>query len=136
MNRVLFYIIELMTNDELIVKAFKTIKEQTLEEKAETESNTKISQDLKEELLEDYEESLDCLDVLIPQITSVESLYQLEEDEFCVAVEFLENYAEVFIIDGRDEKLLKETEAEYDQFQDILFELYDEFDDEDDEDLD
>lgn len=125
-----------MTKDEFLQKTYKIIKENVIDELEETKSNTKFDSETKNELIEDYSEVLEIVTDLIPKITSVDSLYELEEDEFSFAVELLENYAEVFIIDGRNEEKLKQDEEEYAILQDILFELYDEFDDEDYEDED
>lgn len=122
-----------MTKDEFLQKTYKIIKENVIDELEETKSNTKFDSETKNELIEDYSEVLEIVTDLIPKITSVDSLYELEEDEFSFAVELLENYAEVFIIDGRNEEKLKQDEEEYAVLQDILFELYDEFDDEDEE---
>ena len=58
-------------------------------------------------------------------------LYYLGEEDFLFALDCLENYADIFVVDGRDEKRFKETQAEFSQLEEILSEFYD--DDEDDE---
>lgn len=122
-----------MTNDELLIESLQTIQNQVKEELAEITENDETSNVLRE----DYEEVLELLGYLVPKITGIESLYEeLDEDEFAFIVECLENYQEVFIIDGTDPKKLKEDEEKYSQLTDILFDLYGDDDDFSEEDLD
>lgn len=122
-----------MTDDELILHAFSEIKSQ-IEEEFECEKESNTPSEYKDEILADYAESLEVLEILIPKIRGIDSLYDtLDEEEFSVAVEFLEEFYENFVIDGRTEESLKHTEGVYFQLSDIMFELYGEFDEEDGE---
>ncbi|WP_191013471.1 hypothetical protein [Treponema zioleckii] len=122
-----------MTNDELLIESLQTIQNQVKEELAEITENDKTSNVLRE----DYEEVLELLGYLVPKITGIDSLYEeLEEDEFEFIVDCLENYQEVFVIDGRNPEKLKADEEKYSQLTDILFDLYGDDDDFSEEDLD
>ncbi len=122
-----------MTNDELLIESLQTIQNQVKEELAEITENDETSNVLRE----DYEEVLELLGYLVPKITGIDSLYEeLEEDEFEFIVDCLENYQEVFVIDGRNPEKLKADEEKYSQLTDILFDLYGDDDDFSEEALD
>ncbi len=122
-----------MTNDELLIESLQIIQNQVKEELSETSGEDEISKTIKE----DYEEVLELLGYIVPKISGIDSLYQeLEEDEFEFIMECLENYQEIFVIDGREPKKLKEDEEKYSQLADLLFELYGDDDDEFKEDED
>ena len=130
-----------MTNDELLLKSLKSFTEQIKEELADEKGTDEISRTL----IEEYEETLELLDAIVPKITGLDSLYEeLDEDEFGFIIDCLENYQEAFIIDGRNPETLKRDEEEFSQLSDLMFDFYDdddeldddEYDDEDDEDGD
>ena len=120
-----------MTDDELLIRSLKTIQAQIQEERAELTQTDELSLEIAEE----YDDYAELLAEIVPKISGVESLYELEDDEFELILECLETYQEIFVVDGRTEEALKATEAEYSQLADILFEFYDdENDEEEDED--
>lgn len=115
-----------MTDDEVLLKSLKSILKGILEERSEITGNDDQSLEIAEEL----DDNAEILDSLIPEITKIDDLYNLEEDEFEFIVEMLQDYSENFIIDGRSPEKLQEDEAEYSQLMDILFNFYDDEDEE------
>lgn len=121
-----------MTDDQLLVVTLKNILQNLIEERTDVENHYDLNDDFNSELLDEYNDYIQILDGLIPEIKSIDDLFEkLDDDEFAFVVEQLENYAETFILDGRDEQLLEQQEKEYSQLCDILFDFYD--DDSDDE---
>ncbi|MCR5494694.1 MAG: hypothetical protein K6F15_03575 [Treponema sp.] len=87
------------------------------------------------EIAEDNIEIYDILKVLIDDISGIESLNDLDDDDYGFIFECLQSYAEAFIIDGRDEESKKASEEEYKRLNGILEEMsadfyYDEDEDE------
>lgn len=117
-----------MTDDELLLKSLRNFQEAEKEERRELTGEDEVSSFLAEDL----DETIELLDDILPKIKNIDSLFEdLDEDEFSFIVDCLEDYAECFIVDGRDEKLKEENEAEYSQLMDIMFDFYD--DDEENE---
>jgi hypothetical protein len=129
-----------MTNDELFIKSLTDFRNQLDEELSE---NKRTDGD-NEDCVEYYRLVIDSLDTLLPNIEGIDSLYEVDDDgepifseeEFSFLISCLEDYSEVFVVDGRDEESLKRTEEEHSQLADIIFEFYDDEDDEDDEEFD
>ena len=129
-----------MTNDELFIKSLTDFRNQLDEELSE---NKRTDGD-NEDCVEYYRLVIDSLDALLPNIEGIDSLYEVDDDgepifseeEFSFLISCLEDYSEVFVVDGRDEESLKRTEEEHSQLADIIFEFYDDEDDEDDEEFD
>jgi len=115
-----------MTNDELLEKSLLNIKNQIAEELSDATRTDALNLRISAE----YKDALGRLERILPKVRGVLDLYYLGEEDFLFALDCLENYADVFIVDGRDEKSFKETQAEFSQLEDILSEFYD--DDEDD----
>ena len=126
-----------MTNDELFIKSLTDFRNQLDEELSE---NKRTDGD-NEDCVEYYRLVIDSLDALLPNIEGIDSLYEVDDDgepifseeEFSFLISCLEDYSEVFVVDGRDEESLKRTEEEHSQLADIIFEFYDDEDDEDEE---
>ena len=116
-----------MTNDELLEKSFLRIKNQISEELSDAVRTDALNLRIAAE----YRDALSRLEKILPKVHCVLDLYYLGEEDFLFALDCLENYADVFVVDGRDEKRFKETLAEFGQLEEILSEFYD--DDEDDE---
>ncbi len=116
-----------MTNDELLEKSFLEIKNQISEELSDAARTDALNLRIAAE----YRDALIRLEKILPKVHCVLDLYYLCEEDFLFALDCLENYANVFVVDGRDEKRFKETFEEFSQLEDILSEFYD--DDEDDE---
>lgn len=115
-----------MTNDELLEKSLLNIKNQIAAEL----SDIKRTDALNLRIAAECKDALGRLEKILPKVHCVLDLYYLGEEDFLFALDCLENYADVFIVDGRNEKSFKETQAEYRQLEEILSEFYD--DDEDD----
>lgn len=126
-----------MTDDELFMKSLTAFRNEL-----DTElSENKRTDGENEDCVEYYRLVIDTLDSLLPNLEGIDSLYEVDEDgepifsedEFSFLVSCLEDYSEVFVVDGRDAESLKRTEEEHSQLADILFDFYDD-DDEDFED--
>lgn len=120
-----------MTNDELLRKSLLEIRNQMAEEL----SVQKRSDGPNAAIAAECREALGRIGRIIPKVSCVLDLYYLGEEDFLFALDCLEGYAGVFIVDGRDEDRLSETMAEFTQLEDILSEFYD-GDEEDDDDYD
>ena len=116
-----------MTNDELLEKSFLKIKNQIVEELSDATRTDALNLRIAAE----YKGALWRLEKILPKVHCVLDLYYLGEEDFLFALDCLENYADIFVVDGRDGKRFKETQAEFSQLEEILSEFYD--DDEDDE---
>lgn len=116
-----------MTNDELLEKSFLKIKNQIVEELSDATRTDALNLRIAAE----YKDALGRLEKILPKVHCVLDLYYLGEEDFLFALDCLENYADIFVVDGRDGKRFKETQAEFSQLEEILSEFYD--DDEDDE---
>ena len=131
-----------MTNDELFIKSLTDFRNQLDEELSE---NKRTDGD-NEDCVEYYRLVIDSLDALLPNIEGIDSLYEVDDDgepifseeEFSFLISCLEDYSEVFVVDGRDEESLKRTEEEHSQLADIIFEFYDDedYEESDEEDSD
>ncbi|MBQ8013731.1 MAG: hypothetical protein IJ257_04975 [Treponema sp.] len=118
-----------MTDDELLLESLSQIQKQIKEELEAEKGDSEAGREIREE----YEDNLELLDLLVPKIRGIDSLYEeLEEDEFAFIIECLENYQDNFVIDGRNPQKLKEDEAKYSQLSDLMFNFYDDSDEEDD----
>lgn len=119
-----------MPNDELLRKSLLKIKEQ-MEEELSSQTRT---DGLNAAIADEYREALERLGRIIPKVSCVLDLYYLGEEDFLFALDCLENYAGVFIVDGRGEERLSETMAEYRQLENILSEFYDDEEEDDGDD--
>lgn len=117
-----------MTNDEFLEKSFLKIKNQISEELSDAVRTDALNLRIAAE----YKDALGRLEKILPKVHCVLDLYYLGEEDFLFALDCLENYADIFVVDGRDGKRFKETQAEFSQLEEILSEFYDD-DDEDDE---
>lgn len=116
------------TDDEFLVKTLENIKNQMVEERADITRTDKLNSQIAAE----YDDAIKKITRLIPKIKNVLDIYYLEtEEDFEFVIDALENYAENFVVDGRDEAKKKQDEADFQKLQNIIFEFYD--DDEDDE---
>ena len=116
-----------MTTDELLEKSFLKIKNQIAEELSDATRTDALNLRIAAE----YKDARGRLEKNLPKVHCVLDLYYLGEEDFLFALDCLENYADIFVVDGRDEKRFKETQAEFSQLEEILSEFYD--DDEDDD---
>ena len=118
-----------MTDDELLLESLSIIQKQIKEELEAEKGDSEAGREIREE----YEDNLELLDLLVPKIKGIDSLYEeLEEDEFAFIIECLENYQDNFVIDGRSPEKLKEDEEKYERLSDLMFNFYDDSDEEDD----
>ena len=118
-----------MTDDELLLESLSQIQKQIKEELEAEKGDSEASREIREE----YEDNLELLNLLVPKIRGIDSLYEeLEEDEFAFIIECLENYQDNFVIDGRNPEKLKEDEEKYERLSDLMFNFYDDSDEEED----
>lgn len=118
-----------MTNDELLEKSLLEIRNQIAEELSEA----RRTDDLNSRIAAEYKDALARLEKILPKVHCVLDLYYLGEEDFLFALDCLESYADVFIVDGRDGNRLKETQAEFSQLEEILSEFYDDGEDDGEE---
>ena len=118
-----------MTDDELLLESLSQIQKQIKEELEAEKGDSEAGREIREE----YEDNLELLNLLVPKISGIDSLYEeLEEDEFAFIIECLENYQDNFVIDGRSPEKLKEDEEKYERLSDLMFNFYDDSDEEED----
>lgn len=118
-----------MTNDELLEKSLLEIRNQIAEELSEA----RRTDELNSRIAAEYKDALARLEKILPKVHCVLDLYYLGEEDFLFALDCLESYADVFIVDGRDGNRLKETQAEFSQLEEILSEFYDDGEDDGEE---
>lgn len=106
-----------MTDDELLVDSYKKILEQI---KENSEYLSKDKYEYTKELTDECADLTAILNDILPEITGLESMNTLDEEDYAFMYEMLDSYAENFIVDGRNpETLQKDTEI-YEQLMDIL----------------
>lgn len=116
------------TDDEFLVKTLENIKNQMVEERADITRTDKLNSEIAAE----YDDAIKKMTRLIPKIKTVLDIYYVDSDEdFEFVIDALENYAENFVVDGRDEEKKKQDEADFQKLQNIIFEFYDDDDEED-----
>lgn len=121
------------TDDEFLVKTLENIKNQMVEERADITRTDKLNSQIAAE----YDDAIKRITRLIPKIKTVLDIYYVDSDEdFEFVIEALENYAENFVVDGRDEEKKKQDEADFQKLQNIIFEFYEDDDEEDEEEED
>ncbi len=116
-----------MTNDELLRKSLLKIRDQMAEElsvQTRTDGPNGV-------IAAECRDALERIGRIIPNVSCVLDLYYLGEEDFLFALDCLESYAGVFIVDGRDGERLSETMAEFRQLENILSEFYGDEEDED-----
>ncbi len=129
-----------MTDDELLVDSYKKILEQI---KENSEYLSKDSYEYTRELTDECADLTAILEDILPEISGLESLNSLDEEDYAFMYEMLNSYAENFIVDGRSPETLEHDEKTYGQLMDILSVMeknyvpqdydYDESDDEENE---
>ena len=106
-----------MTDDELLVDSYKKILEQV------KENSKYLSKDKYEYTKESTDECADLTAILsdiLPEITGLESMNALDEEDYAFMYEMLDSYAENFIVDGRNPETLQKDTETYEQLMDIL----------------
>lgn len=129
-----------MTDDELLVDSYKKILEQI---KENSEYLSKDSYEYTRELTDECADLTAILEDILSEISGLESLNSLDEEDYAFMYEMLNSYAENFIVDGRSPETLERDEKIYGQLMDILSVMeknyvpqdydYDESDDEENE---
>ncbi len=119
------------TADEFLVKTLENIKNQMVEERADITRTDKLNSQIAAE----YDGAIKRMSRLIPKIKTVLDIYSVDsEEDFEFVIEALENFAENFVVDGRDEEKKKQDEADFQKLQKIIFEFYEDDDEESEED--
>lgn len=119
------------TADEFLVKTLENIKNQMVEERTDITRTDKLNSQIAAE----YDGAIKRMSRLIPKIKTVLDIYSVDsEEDFEFVIEALENFAENFVVDGRDEEKKKQDEADFQKLQKIIFEFYEDDDEESEED--
>ena len=121
-----------MTDDELLIKSLKSYLKDVDSEYQYAKQFTDAD---SAEIAEDNLEIRDILTPMLEDITGIESLNDLDDEDYAFVYECLQAYAESFIIDGRNKEIKKASEEEYNQLMEIISEMeadfmYDEDEDE------
>lgn len=106
-----------MTDDELLVDSYKKILEHI---KENSEYLSKDSYEYTRELTDECADLTAILEDILPEISGLESLNSLDEEDYAFMYEMLNSYAENFIVDGRSTETLEHDEKIYGQLMDIL----------------
>ncbi len=106
-----------MTDDELLVDSYKKILQQI---KENSEYLSKDKHEYTSELTDECADLTAILEDILPEITGLESLNALDEEDYAFMYEMLNSYAENFIVDGRSPESLEHDKKIYDQLMDIL----------------
>lgn len=106
-----------MTNDELLVNSYKEILEQIKENAAYL---SKDGYAYTKELTDECADLTAILEDILPEITGLESMNSLDEEDYAFMYEMLNSYAENFIVDGRNPEKLKADTEIYEQLMEIL----------------
>lgn len=118
-------------DDEFLVKTLENIKNQMVEERAGITRTDKLNS----QIAADYDDAIKRMARLIPKIKTVLDIYYVGSDEdFEFVIEALENYAENFVVDGRDEEKKKQDETDFQKLQNIIFEFYEDDNEESEDD--
>ncbi len=72
------------------------------------------------EIEEDYLEVIEILRDVLPEITSLNAIENLESDEIDFIYECLQTYADNFVITHRDSILRKQQELEYSRLEKLI----------------
>lgn len=122
-----------MNEDEILLKSLKNI---LTELRDEYEYYHQFSDKDSLVLAEECKESAEIMEDILPDITDVDSLDDLSDDDYSFVYEMLQAYAEVFIIDGTSEAARVKGEKEYEVILDLLDEMESDFvmDEEDEDD--
>ncbi len=120
-----------MDNEDLFLQeTLKKVYSQILEERADiTRTDAQNG-----ELASEYDEAIERLNRLLPEIKGVLDLYELDEEDFLFILDRLEMYSESFIVDGRQEERLRKDLEDYEELSAFLEQFYDDEDDYDEED--
>ena len=114
--------------DEILVKCF----ENYLQEKKDfaqylNSRNDKVFLQIFAEVKEENDFIINDVQEILKSVDSVESLAEQSEEVISNAFEYLEEYADSFIISA-DKEQRKKDEAEYEEIQNLLMLFYDEED--------
>ena len=122
-----------MNEDEILLKSLKNI---LTELRDEYEYYHQFSDEDSLVLAEECKESAEIMEDILPDITDVDSLDDLSDDDYSFVYEMLQAHAEVFIIDGTSEAARVKGEKEYEVILDLLDEMESDFvmDEEDEDD--
>ncbi|MBQ1949429.1 MAG: hypothetical protein II367_04655 [Treponema sp.] len=120
-----------MNDDEFLISCLKNYLADVKEEYDYAKQFTDAD---SAEIAEDDLEIYDILKVLIEDIQGLDSLHDLDDDDYIFVYECLQAYAEAFVIDGRDEETRKKAEEDFNRLQELLDELEADFTYDEDED--
>ena len=120
-----------MNDDEFLISCLKNY---LADVKEEYDSAKQFTDADSAEIAEDNIEIYDILKVLIDDIKGIESLNDLDDDDYLFVYECLQAYAEAFVIDGRDKKAREKAEEDFARLSELLDEMAADFNYDEDED--
>lgn len=106
-----------MTDDELLVDSYKKIIGQIKENSLYL---SKGKYEYTKELTDECADLTEILSDILPEITGLDSMNNLDEEDYAFMFEMLNSYAENFIVDGRNPETLKKDTETYEQLMNIL----------------
>lgn len=127
-----------MTDDELLLHSYKAVLEHL---KACKAHYLKDNFDYTQDLIDDCSDCIEILEDILSDLSGVESLSELDEEDYAFMFEMLSAYEEIFIVDGREPSKLKQDTKTHEQLARLIEKLEEnyvpqdyEFDEEDEDD--
>lgn len=115
-------IIQLMDEeDKLLLRTIKTVYGQLLDERTDIKRTDGENGNIAAE----YDDAIERMSRLAPEIHEVFDIYKLEEEDFVFIIEAIEMYLDSFVIDGRREDTKERDEKEYKALESFLDQFYD-----------
>lgn len=106
-----------MSDDELLIDSLKTYI-QELSENLIHLKNTHF--DWTDEIVQECADTKEILCDILQEVNCVEDLKNLDEEDYAFVYECLNEYAEIFIVDGTDERMRLQGEQRFEQLVDLL----------------
>lgn len=126
-------IIQLMDEeDKLLLRTIKAVYGQLLDERTDIKRTDGENGNIAAE----YDDAIERMSRLAPEIHEVFDIYKLEEEDFVFIIEAIEMYLDSFVIDGRREDTKERDEKEYKALESFLDQFYDDSEESEDDEED
>ena len=109
-----------MTDEELDLFLVETLKNIFEDVKASAEYSKKYSGPEYDEINEDYAFVLDDLAMLVKEVNAVQDLAQYDEDELGNVYEYIEGFAQSFVIPPETDEAYQDALKEYAKLEELL----------------
>ena len=76
--------------------------------------------DWTDEIVQECADTKEILCDILQEVNCVEDLKNLDEEDYAFVYECLNEYAEIFIVDGTDERMRLQGEQRFEQLVDLL----------------